>query len=376
MRLFLLLLCLHGCAAEQRVVIVSLDGFRHDYAGRAETPTFDRFEREGARAGRLIPPDPSQTFPGHATLATGVSPERHGILNNRFFDREKGAYDYADAGHWYEADPLWIHAERHGLRAHVFHWVGSAGPREGVEASEWRPFEKVPDDERLAGVLDWLRAPPAERPRLLMSYWAGCDKEGHHDGPDAASVTACVVETDARLARLVDALAAHPDDITLFVVSDHGMTATRGEINPVVALAASGARVVPSGPIAHVYADDGAQLEAARAAATQVPHLRVVEPEDRHPARTGDLVLRAEFGYRFNRKLESREGPSTLPGHHGHDPQHPDMGAILYVWGRGARPGARVDTANALDLVPTVCALLGIPPPRNVEGRVLSELIR
>ena len=376
MRLILLLLCLTGCAAPQRVVIVSLDGFRHDYPDRAEPPTFDRLATEGAKVGRLIPPDPSQTFPGHATLATGVSPERHGIVNNRFWDRKKGAYDYADAGHWYDADPLWIHAERHGLRAHVFHWVGSAGPREGVEASEWRPFKKIPDDERLAGVLAWLAAPPATRPRLLMSYWAGCDKYGHSDGPAAPSVTACITQTDARLARLVNAIAAHPDDITLFVVSDHGMTPTQGEINPVLALADTGARVVNSGPIAHVYTGSDAQLQAARTAAAKVPHLQIIEPKDRHPTRTGDLILRAEFGYRFNRKLESTEGPSTLPGHHGHDPQHPDMGAILYTWGKSARPGARLDTANAVDLVPTVCNILGIPTPANVEGRVLTELTR
>ncbi len=356
------------------MVVVSLDGFRHDYAARAQTPTFDRLAREGSGADRLVPPDPSQTFPGHATLATGVSPARHGILNNRFHDRRRGAFAYEDAGVWYDADPLWIHAERQGVRAHVFHWVGSAGPREGVEASEWRPFAKIPDDERLAGVLDWLRDPSEARARLVMSYWAGCDKEGHHDGPDAPSVARCVAETDARLGRLVEVIATMPD-VTLFVVSDHGMTATIGQVNPVRALAETGARVVTSGPIAHVYADDEQVLAAARAAAAKVPHLRVAEPTDRHPTRTGDLVLRAEFGYRFDSHQREIEGPPTLPGHHGHDPEHPDMGAILYVWGGAARTGARISKAYALDLAPTVCALLGIPAPTGAEGRVLAELV-
>ncbi len=137
-----LVLLLLGCGAERRVVVASLDGFRADYASRAETPTIDGFVRDGAHAERMIPPWQSQTFPGHATLATGVRPEAHGILNNRFKDRERARFDYGNDGSWYDADPLWIHAERHGLRAHVYHWVGSSGPRNGVEASEWRPFAK------------------------------------------------------------------------------------------------------------------------------------------------------------------------------------------------------------------------------------------
>lgn len=324
---------------------------------------------------RLVPPDPSQTFPGHATLATGVSPERHGILNNRFHDRELGTFSYGNEGSWYDVDPLWVHAERNGLRAHVFHWVGSEGPRDGVEASKWHPFAKVPDDTRLAGVIEWLRAPPESRPRLVMTYWAGCDKEGHHDGPGAESVSECVAETDARLGKLVEVVAGMPD-VTLFVVSDHGMTATLGQVNPVLALSETGARVVTSGPIAHVFTEDDLQLQAVREALKGVPHLRIVEPEKRHAGRTGDLVLRAEFGYRFDRKQSGLEGPSTLPGHHGHDPEHPDMAAIFYVFGAAARAGATIDRADAVDLTPTVCEVLGIPPPADVEGRVLTELVR
>lgn len=375
MRFLPLLLLAFGCAAPQRVVVVSLDGFRHDYAARTTTPTLDRVVRDGGHAGRLIPPDPSQTFPGHATLATGVSPERHGILNNRFHDTQRGGFNYGNDATWYDADPLWIHAERHGLRAHVYHWVGSSGPRDGVEASVWHPFEKIPDDTRLAGVLEWLRAPPEARPRLVMTYWAGCDKPGHEDGPDAESVTRCIAETDARLGRLVDAVAAMPD-VTLFVVSDHGMTNTKGQVNVRMALALSGARVVTSGPIAHVYAQNDVQLQRARDAAKTVPHLRILEPTDGHPSRTGDIVLRAEFGYRFDGHQPELEGPVTLPGHHGHDPEHPDMGAIFYVFGSRARAGATVEKAYAVDLAPTVCHVLGIPPPADVEGRVLSELVR
>ncbi len=373
-RWLLLVLLLLGCGAERRVVVVSLDGFRSDYASRNDTPTLDGFVRDGAHAERLIPPWPSQTFPGHATLASGVRPEVHGILNNRFYDRERGMFDYGNEGSWYDADPLWIHAERQGLRAHVYHWVGSTGPREGVEASAWVPFAKVPDDQRLGGILEWLRAPPAERPRLVMSYWGGCDKEGHEYGPDDPKTIACIAETDARLGRLRDGLKALPDPVTLLVVSDHGMMNTVGQVNPILALKGTGARVVVSGPIAHVFGTPE-QIAAAEAAAAKVEHMEVRKPKDRHPTRTGDLVLVAETGWHFDSKQKEVIGPMSLPGHHGHDPEHPEMGAVFYAWGDGVRAGAAVAKAYAVDVAPTVCALLGIPPPPRAEGRVLTELI-
>ena len=39
------------------------------------------------------------------------------------------------------------------------------------------------------------------------------------------------------------------------------------------------------------------------------------------------------------------------------------MGAIFFAWGSGVRPGVAPAAPRAIDLVPTVCALLGIPAP-------------
>ena len=54
------------------VILLSLDGVRYDYAERAETPGLDRLASTGARAQRLIPVFPSNTFPNHVSLVTGT----------------------------------------------------------------------------------------------------------------------------------------------------------------------------------------------------------------------------------------------------------------------------------------------------------------
>ena len=117
------------------MIVVSLDGVRHDYLDRAPFPAFDRIAREGLRASRLVPVYPSNTFPGHVSLATGATPAVHGIVDNRFWDRaRRERFDYSNDASWIEAEPLWAAAERQGVPAATFFWVGSETDWRGVGA--------------------------------------------------------------------------------------------------------------------------------------------------------------------------------------------------------------------------------------------------
>lgn len=375
------------------VVVVSLDGFRHDYRKRAITPTLDRLVATGAHAGRLIPTFPSQTFPSHATLATGVHAGRHGIINNVFRDRKRGLYKHSNDVGWYEAPPLWIWAQRHGLRSHVYHWVGCQGAYRGVEPAFWTPFDKTTSDEtKVAAVGRWLRAPPAARPRLVMVYLGGCDRVGHMHGPQSAEIAACVRRNDGLLGALMRHLEAPGPrwPVTLLVVSDHGMTPTRGTINLGQAFKDAGvqAEILATGPVAHVYlpAQDPATLTRVLEVARAMPKVKAYRPGELprawrylHPARTGDLVLVASPGVRFDARAQAaytEQRVAGIHGHHGHHPEHPHMGGVLFAWGAGVQPGARLARARSVDLFPTVCKLLELPLPRGLHGRALDELLR
>lgn len=367
------------------VILLSLDGFRHDYPARVPTPTFDRLARQGGRAMHLVPPFPSQTLPSHATLATGVRPGRHGILNNHFYDRKRGAFHKSNAVTWYEVAPLWIVAQRSGLRTHVYHWIGVAGAYHGVEPAWWREYTPgVTDAMKIDAIIDWLGLPADRRPRLAMSYLLGCDRTGHIYGPSSAQIERCISKADRLLGRLVHAIEAHPKlKVTLLVVSDHGMTRSLGDVNPALALQRAGleARVLAAGPVANVYAEPD-KLEPIAKVLGRLPHVRVYRRSElpaelgyQHPQRTGDLVLVAQYGYRFRTRIEQIVGPPTVRGHHGHDPGRPEMWGILVAWGAGIRRGARLRSARALDVAPTVYRLLGLPIPAYVEGVVLEQLL-
>ena len=70
---------------ERYVVVLSMDGFRDDYPGRGHTPTLDSLAKVGVRAS-FVPCFPSVTFPNHYSMATGLHPNNHGLVNNSFYD--------------------------------------------------------------------------------------------------------------------------------------------------------------------------------------------------------------------------------------------------------------------------------------------------
>ncbi len=51
---------------------------------------------------------------------------------------------------------------------------------------------------------------------------------------------------------------------------------------------------------------------------------------------------------------------------------HREQG-VLYLYGRGVRAGARIERATLLDVAPTVLAAAGLPPAADMPGRVLAE---
>src|SRR5687768_11925918 len=117
--------------AKPYVLLISIDGFRYDYASRFGATNLLQFSKEGVRGKGSRPAFPSLTFPNHYTLATGLYPAHHGIVDNYFYDKTKGAGYAVNAprtirdSSWYNGTPLWVLAEQSGILSACFYWVGS-----------------------------------------------------------------------------------------------------------------------------------------------------------------------------------------------------------------------------------------------------------
>ena len=367
------------------VVVVSFDGFRHDYMEMFDTPNFDRMAAEGVRSEGLIPVFPSLTFPAHYSIATGLYPGSHGLVTNTFYDRELDrTYSLSDRetvedGMWYGGEPIWVTAEKQGMVSAAFYFVGSEADIQGIRPSHWKRFDPaVPNEERVDTVLAWLGLPLEERPHFVSMYFAEADYAGHRFGPRPGPELAGAVEqVDGALGRLLDGVEQlpHGREVYVVLVSDHGMSDVRLEGHYALDEVAdmSGARLTSDGTVGILFVEGGEErVQALRAQLDDgMPHARVYRTEEAptrlhlkgHP-RFGNLVVVPEEGYTIG--IGPRRGSSL--GMHGWDPGFPSMHGIFLAKGPGIDPGNRLPRIEGVDIYPFMARVLGLEPADGVEG--------
>jgi predicted AlkP superfamily pyrophosphatase or phosphodiesterase len=223
--------------AKHYVVLVSLDGFRYDYAAKYGAKNLLAMAARGASApDGMIPSYPSLTFPNHYTLVTGLYPDRHGIVANSFYDpARKEKYSYTNPqstgdGSWYGGTPLWVLAEQQEMRAACAFWPASDAEIQGKRPTYYlAPYDdKFPDEKRVEQVLAWLQLPAEKRPHFITLYYANTDHAGHSYGPEAPETGEAVRHVDEMMGKLLDGIAASGLPVDLIVVADHGMETLRG----------------------------------------------------------------------------------------------------------------------------------------------------
>jgi predicted AlkP superfamily pyrophosphatase or phosphodiesterase len=367
------------------VVMLSMDGFRHDYLDLHPSPALQRIAAEGVRADRMIPGFPSKTFPTHYTVATGMYAEHHGLVGNRFWAPDKGAmYDMANRnvvedGTWYRGEPIWVTAERQGMLAASYFFVGSEADVGGVRPTYWHRFDgSVPNDDRVDGVLAWLALPPERRPHMITLYFSDLDDAGHRYGPGSAEVQNAVATVDASIDRLLRGIEAlpHGDQVTLILVSDHGMMRSEADRAQAVDLTLfPGIRMVEGGPYASFVVEEGGVERAAvvrDSLQAMLPEaevwLRQDVPERFHYSadpRIGDIVALAEPGATV---VPDGSQPSRDGFTHGWDNRVPEMGAIFLARGPGIGPAQRIGAFESVNVYPFIAHILGLTPNPEIDG--------
>jgi predicted AlkP superfamily pyrophosphatase or phosphodiesterase len=402
-----LLLPFTGGAVERRTVIVLLfDGWAPAMVDAFPTPTLDRIRGEGSWTHNVVPVFPSISLPNQISVSTGCYPENHGIVTNRFRDPDRGEYDHSHDADWLNGcEHLHQVAERQGLRAAAFGWVGRKSGTRGALAStisDEKSFADFPDDSARAGqVIGQLRLPAEKRPRLILGYFRGPDGAGHFTGMESDKTRAAVESSDAEVGKVIAAIEdlGLADEVALIVTTDHGMTPITTIVNVKRILHNHGieAAALSSGTTSFVYLADPAQAQNAAARLSRYAEFEVVRREAQpgewrigKSARVGDLVISAHPPY-FIEDLDTWPswlrwlgdwGPEflwaglSLKATHGYVPSAAPVEGILYAWGSGIARGREVKSLNAVDVNPTVCSLLGIAPGTPVDGVVVKEMLQ
>ncbi|MBN8854402.1 MAG: alkaline phosphatase family protein [Sphingobacteriales bacterium 50-39] len=370
------------------VIFISADGFRWDLADKYHATNLLTLRSGGVAAERMTPSYPSVTFPNHYSLATGLYPSHHGLVDNSFYDPKRGrGYRISDRtavqdSSWYGGTPIWNLAEEQHMLSASFFWVGSEAAVNGMHPTYYYIFnDKIPLDSRLKTVKDWLQMPEEQRPHLILFYLSQVDHAEHIYGPDSKEAEEAVLLVDdciGRMTRMVDSLHL---PVNYIFVADHGMASidtVKGGLEMPRSIDTTKFLVSGSETLRHLYAKDKkdipAQYEALKKEnpegfdiylPDETPARRHYTSNDDRYGRMGDILLVTKYPrmiYTRNHKV--------LPGEHGFDNALPQMGASFYAWGPAFKRGLRIAPFENVNVYPLIAKILGLTVPEGLDGKV------
>jgi predicted AlkP superfamily pyrophosphatase or phosphodiesterase len=367
------------------VILISADGFRHDYAKKYNAEHLLQLSANGVSAESMLPSYPSVTFPNHYSIATGMYPAHHGLVNNSFLEEKTGqrytmgAKEKVRDGKWYGGTPLWVLAEQQHLLAASMFWVGSEAEIKGTRPSYYYGYtEQISVAKRIEIIKGWLSLPEEKRPHLITFYVSEPDHAGHSFGPDAPQTEKAVKMVDSVIYQLTETLKPLGLPLNYIFVSDHGMTAVDREqpIRTPAAIDTAKYIIASSGTLMDIHAKNKADVAPLYAALksnekdfkvylkSEMPkHLHYSSADDRMN-RIGDILLIPEWP-----KVFSNRKPGI--GHHGFDATVvKDMHASFMAWGPAFKAKVKIPTFENVNVYPLITTILGLTYQEAIDGKI------
>jgi predicted AlkP superfamily pyrophosphatase or phosphodiesterase len=264
-RFLLAILVVVSAQAQQKphVLMISIDGMRPDYVTAADghhlkIPTLRHIMAEGTYADRVINSLPTNTYPNHTTLVTGVWPAQHGIYNNIKFDP---LLQHPDEWYWYadavRVPTIWQAASNAGLTTASVGWPVTNGAKgidflitefaqseAGAELTEQErdnpvglrhqldPSGKMKDADGDIKKTVWsAEIIRTQKPNLMTVHLNNLDHIEHATGVFTADDFRTLEVLDAQVKTLMDAELSVDPNAIIIVVSDHGFVNVDKRVN-------------------------------------------------------------------------------------------------------------------------------------------------
>jgi predicted AlkP superfamily phosphohydrolase/phosphomutase/Flp pilus assembly protein TadD len=377
------LLILPGCAsapAGERVVVIGLDGADPHVIdllmSEGKLPNFARLRQEGAY-GRLVSMKPLLSPVIWTTIATGKTPDQHRI------------------GHFVAVNQV----------------TGEQLPVTSRMRKAKALWKIASDRDRSVAVIGWWATWPAETVNGSIVSDHLCYHFLFEDGFDAGSAEAVAKTHPPELAEEVARFVKRPVDLTLEEAApfiDVGAEEFSrpfdfqdevGHFKWALSTAASYREIAR-----HLWEKDSPDLmmvyfEGLDSTSHLFGHLfrveglagELAEQQKRYGNAVEQWYLYADrLVGEFMEMMDERTTLAILSDHGfqlGALPDDPSrtrdmrrvseryhtIEGILYLYGRGVKPHSLLNGPSILDVTPTLLALMGIPPGRDMPGRILAE---
>lgn len=370
-----------GCRstpAPGRVIVLGLDGVDPDVVdllvSEGAMPNFARLRERGA-SGRLLSRTPLLSPVVWTTIATGKTPEEHRIGHFVAVNEQTGER-LPVTSQMRRGKALWNILSDAGRQVDVVGWWATwpAETVKGTIVSDHACYHFLLSDRPAAADSAGIVSPPAMESQIESLVRKPADLT-------ATDLAPFLRVTPEELARPFDfnddvshfkwALAAaesyrriglflwereRPDQLMVYIEATDSASHLFGHLFRATGLA---------GELAAQQERAGGAVAAMYRYADALVGDYLAAMDDRTT-----LVVLSDHGFELGRLPDD---PSALRDMRRVSEQSHRMEGILYVYGRGAKPGARFDRPSILDIAPTLLALHGLAPARDMPGRVLTE---
>lgn len=402
-----------------RVVLISVDGLMpttYTEANVARIPNLRRLKAEGTYADGVIGVLPTNTFPAHTTLISGVGPAVHGIFDNAIVDpegRSRGGW------YWYVSDvkvpTLLSAAKAAGMRVAAINWPVTVG----LDVDDLIPDivrSGHPESLKLLRALstpelfdaaaaarggpvtwpltdaDWTAmatfAIEARNADFVALHLLAVDGAQHVYGTGAPEARRAIESVDDRIGAILESLdrTDRADRTYVVVVSDHGFSNLKGALQPNALLRQEGLlEVNDAGRItdwqAYFHASGGAgfvylkdpndaalrqRVGALLAGLAQNPAYGIASLWDADDLAKQQAHPDASFGIGMRPGWYALGGTGELTpaapsaGGHGFPPEYPELYASLIIRGPGVTADRDLGLVQMTRIGPTVARLLGV----------------
>ncbi|XP_040126530.2 ectonucleotide pyrophosphatase/phosphodiesterase family member 7 [Ictidomys tridecemlineatus] len=385
---------------QNKLLLVSFDGFRWNYDLDVETPNLDAMARDGVKARYMTPAFVTQTSPCHFTLVTGKYIENHGVVHNMFYNfttKVKLPY-HATLGiqSWWDngSVPIWITAQRQGLKTGSFFYPGGNVTYQGTAVTLSRKegiLHNYKDEKEWRANIDTvMRWFTEEDLALVTLYFGEPDSTGHKYGPESPQRKEMVRQVDRTVGYLRDSIERHSltSSLDLIVTSDHGMTTVNKTASDLVefhkfpnfTFRDIEFELLDYGPNGMLIPKEGRLEKVYDVLKDAHPRLHVYKKEQfpksfhyaNHP-RIAPLVMYSDPGY----VIHGRINVQFNNGEHGFDNQDLDMKTIFRAVGPSFQEGLEVAPFESVHVYELMCQLLGIvPEPNDGDPDILKPMLR
>lgn len=396
----------------KHVILISIDGMHPDfYLDRSwPTPNLQILMKEGGYALHMRSVFPSFTYPSHTAMLTGALPERAGIYYN--------SKRNSDEWNWFtsaiKVPTLWQAIKAKGLTSSAIQWPVSVDPNIDYNIPEI--WDTAHPDDRITGARRYSRPGLVEeiekyatgrldsvnmdedffsldenagrmaayvfrtyKPNFLALHFACVDGEEHDYGRDDDSVRLAVASADRAIGDVLEVVkrAGMWDSTTIIIVGDHGFSDIRQVLRPNAWLSRADvkARFQPAGGSAFLYTNFPRGSVASREETDKVKKIlnelpdeykRLFRVFDRRKLdemgadSNATLALAATPGIVFSGSTRGDQLTKVSGGHHGYDPNLPEMFTGFIAAGAGINKGWQISDLCVTDIAPLIASLLGL----------------